>query len=85
MGAEVTEGTLARKWELEGYQLGYHLPGGRIVCEEATVPGGVGAGEMGADRLVRIWGRSYWASLPATSLSSPADHVGQRYCSQKQA
>lgn len=57
VGAEVTEGTLARKWELEGYQLGYHLPGGRIVCEEATVPGGVGA----------------------------ADHVGQRYCSQKQA
>lgn len=45
MGAEVMEGILARKWELEGHQLWYHLPGGRVVCEEATVPGGVGAAD----------------------------------------
>lgn len=85
MGAEVMEGILARKWELEGHQLWYHLPGGRVVCEEATVPGGVGAGEMGADRPVRTWGRSCWASPPSLQPSSPADHVGQRHCSQKQA
>lgn len=27
VGTEVMEGTLAGKWELEGHQLGYHLPG----------------------------------------------------------
>lgn len=68
VGAEVVEDTLARKRELEGHQLWYHLPGGRIVGEEAAVPGGVGAGEMAAGRVVRVWGRSCWTSLPATSL-----------------
>lgn len=67
VGTEVPEGTLARKWELEGHQFWHHLPGGRIVGEEATVPGGVGAGEMGTDRFVRVWGRSCWTSLPAAS------------------
>lgn len=62
------EGPLTREWELEAHQLRYHLPGGRVVCEEAAVPGGAGAGERGADRLVRLEGRSCWASLPATSL-----------------
>lgn len=62
------EGTLAREWQLEGHQLGYHLPGGRIVGKEATFPGGVDAAEMGVGRAVRAWGGSGWISLPVPGL-----------------
>ena len=38
------EDALAGEWEPEGHQLRDHLPGGRVVGEEATVPGGADAG-----------------------------------------
>lgn len=84
MGAEVTEDTLARKWELERHQLRDHLPGGRIVGEEAAVPGGAGAREMVVDRVVRDGaGDAGPASRPPSQ--SPADDVDQRHSSQEQA
>lgn len=39
------EGALGGGRQPEGHQLWDHLPGGRVVGEEATVPGGVDAGE----------------------------------------
>lgn len=48
-GAQVVEGTLGRGRQPEGHQLWDHLPGGRVVGEEATVPGGVDAAERGPE------------------------------------
>jgi hypothetical protein len=78
VGAEVVEGTLAREWELEGNQLRDHLPGSRVVGEEATVPGRVDARDR-VDSTVST-GEELPQDLPASVFPSPADHIAQGHC-----
>ena len=81
------EDALAGEWEPEGHQLRDHLPGGRVVGEEATVPGGADAGrETARGGPGSVPGRG--AAGPAASGSlfrSPADHIAQGRGGQEQA
>lgn len=84
MGAQVVEDVLAEGREPEGHQLWHHLPGGRVVGEEATVPGGVDAGER---RPEEGWCQGPVRSCcpAARPLHSPADHIAQGHGGQEQA
>ena len=81
------EDALAGGWEPEGHQLRDHLPGGRVVGKEATVPGGADAGrEMDRGRPGSATRRGA-AGLAALGplLRSPADHIAQGHGGQEQA
>lgn len=82
------EGSLAKGWQLEGHQLRDHLPGGRVVGEEAAVPGGVDAAERRPERGCGRGPREEPPARPSASVPlppSPADHVAQGHGGQKQA
>lgn len=81
------EDALAGRREPEGHQLWDHLPGGRVVGEEATVPGGVDAGDRQPEQGWCQGPRGGATCPPATGAlrPSPADHIAQGHDGQEQA